>query len=218
MIKASRLTQLRARTSLVIVHSFFQHSDLPPSAWSWLKKKGLSDDCAWNAKSLQKWFFPPQVFYTHVLLFVHLLEPYLTYFRGMLKNSCKVRDTESTLILGLLPSYPSSVQLCKSFCSWRTKTRWQRERSEVCGEEELLRSRPTTKKNRFWSVYSQFAVKFHLEQEMWMEGRKPLKQNPCAKRNTHTTVWGGVFPRSPSTLTWEEEDDEEGKTLETIVS
>jgi len=136
----------------------------------------------------------------------------------MLKNSCKVRDTESTLILGLLPSYPSSVQLCKSFYSWRTKTRWQRERNQVCGKEELLRSRLTTKKNRFRIVYSQFAVTFHLEKEMCTEGRKPLKQNRCAKRNTHTTVCGGVFPRSPSTLTWEEEEDEEGKTLETIVS
>jgi hypothetical protein len=104
------------------------------------------------------------------------------------------------------------MQLCKSFCSWRTKTRWQREKSQVCGEEELLRSRLKTKKNRFWSVYSQFAVKFHLEQEMWMEGRKPLKQNLCAKRNKHTTVCGGVFPRPPSTLTWEEEEDEEGKS------
>jgi hypothetical protein len=46
-------------------------------------------------------------------------------------------------------------------------------------------------------------VKLHLEQEMCMEGRKPLKQNPCAKRSTYTTVCGGVFPRSPSTLTWE---------------
>ncbi len=81
-----------------------------------------------------------------------------------------------------------------------------------------MRSRLKTKKNRFWSVYSQFAVKFHLEQEMWMEGRKPLKQNPCAERNKHATVCGGVFPRSPSTSTWEEEEDEEGKALETIVS
>jgi hypothetical protein len=51
-----------------------------------------------------------------------------------------------------------------------------------------------------------------------MEGRKPLKQNPCAERNKHATVCGGVFPRSPSTSTWEEEEDEEGKALETIVS